>query len=492
MIGQLLFDYILNKHFILQLLATLTVYSAINLVIYYGKRQKRYQLLKSYGIPGPEPRLFDGSFYEYQSNPASCEVDLKFLKTYGKTYGFYIGDETNIVTTDLEKLRKIFMENSKSFTERAVPFIDTPLSYGVLYARHDRWKLFRKLMSPFFNSRTVRGGSSTLFIEESIAHMIKYIEEKFGETQTEVSVDIHDLMKACALHMISSMAINLPDVQVRENEDHVNSLDAFLIGADKGAVVLATKLPFLQHFFAFLAANFEHGKTLALIRRGIDYNMKNSKTDQDQKLIHLLVKLYQEGRIDRSEVIGNCESILFAGYDTTSTTLAYVFWVLGKHPDIQEKLRKDLIAHGTDSEYLEQVLNETMRMYPTVFSFTSRLATETVIIDEELTVPEGCRVIYNHWLIFRNPDIWPNPDKFDPERFREGTNHHPCAFAPFGMGERKCLGYQLAKLEMKMITCDILLRYRVNLKSPQDLELVSYATVLSKPKEKVVVGLERL
>ena len=124
-------------------------------------------------------------------------------------------------------------------------------------------------------------------------------------------------------------------------------------------------------------------------------------------------------------------------------------------------------------------------------TLTRRLATETITIGK-WTIPQGACVLYNHWLVNRDPESWPEPNKFDPERFRPDAKFHPCAFAPFGMGDRKCLGYQVAKPEMKMIICDLLPRYKVILKSPQDLQLVTHAINLSKPKDPIIVSLERV
>jgi cytochrome P450 len=69
---------------------------------------------------------------------------------------------------------------------------------------------------------------------------------------------------------------------------------------------------------------------------------------------------------------------------------------------------------------------------------------------------------------------------------------HPCAFAPFGLSDRKCLGYSLAQLELRMVTCDMVCRYRIITKAPDDLVLNSYATVLTKPAEQILIELERL
>lgn len=502
MIVEALIAYIFDKKFIYQSLATLTTYVGLKLARFYIVRHRRYQLFKYYGIPGPKPNLYNGNLSEYTGKNAHFEVDKRFRQKYGEIFGTFIGDEPSVIITNVDMLKKIFLEEGKAFTERSNVFISTPIVQGILFAKYPRWKLMRKVMSPYFSSFTIRGDSSNQFIEHSIKLMQDYIDRKLEEARasnTKLIMDIQGLMKSTALHLISEMAVRLPNVQVTENDANVVSLDTYLAMSDKGVVLLAIAFPFLRSIFQFLANYTERNRTLTLIHRNlnklIDDKLNEFTEDTDEKehrhVIELLIKLHHEGKLTREEVIGNAEALLFAGYDTTSTTLAYTFWVLAKHSKYQEQLRTELKAHGTSSKYLEQVINETMRLYPTVVSFTTRLATESVRIND-LTIPQGTRVAYNAMLMQHNSSIWPNPEQFDPNRFREGVEIHPLAFAPFGLGEKKCLGYQLAMLEMKMIVCDILLRYRVKLISPNDLELVSYATIMTKPKEKIMVELEKL
>lgn len=506
MIAEALFKYMFDRRFLIQTIATLTTYLTLRIATSIIIRNRRYKLFKYYGIPGPEPNLLEGNLSLFLTHPFKTNEELS--KKYGKVYGYYIGDQPAMVITDLEMLRKIFFEDLKYFKMRTKVFIENSLTKSVLFAQYNRWKLMRKVMSGSFSQYTIRGESSTQFIETSIKLMLDYIDNKLDEAKSsgkEANIDIHSLMKATALHLISSMAINLPNVRVQEDENNVKSLDSYLALSDQSIVIFAIRFPFIKPLIQFLENHLEHNNTLALIHRGLNKNIDdkiaqlseksiekpNSDSNEQVNFMHTLIKLHHEGVLTRDEVIGNAEAVLFAGYDTTSTTLAYLIWVLSKYPDIQEKLRQELIAHGVDSKYLSQVINETMRLYPTVVTFTSRLATESLEVDKWV-IPQGTSVIFNAWLIHHDPEIWPDPLKFNPERFREGAAIHPCAFAPFGLGDRKCMGYQLAMLELKMVVCDLLMRYRFKLKSPENLELVSYAFSLTKPKEKVVVEMERI
>ena len=432
-------------------------------------------------------------------------TNLGLRKTYGNIIGFFWGDEPCLLVCDLDLLENIYLKHSRSYRERGAMLVENPLSVSVLFAKYHRWLKARKLLRASFGGLKVRGSSSSEFIEQSVLLMMDYIEEKFRIAKARrISIDMHDLMKATTLHIISNMCIPLEDIQVRESDPYVKSLDNFLANFDGSFANLLITFPLIKPVVEFLVNFIEFDKMLALIQRNLNEKIAKelkrlstatSGADREPQkapqLIDNLIKAHHEHKMTHLEVVGNAEATLFAGYDTTSTALIYCFWVLGKYPQVQERLRDELKVHGTEAEYLEQVISETLRLYPSVVTFAMRMATETLTIGK-WTIPQGTRIIFDCWQMHRDPAHWTEPDKFDPSRFQAGAKIHPCAYAPFGLGAHKCLGFNLAKLEMKAIICDILLRYRIILRAPKSLELVTYANTFSKPREKIEVDLERL
>lgn len=465
------------------------------------------QEFSRFGIPHPKPSLLSGNMGIFKGRDDAYRVHEDLKAKYGSYFGIYVGSERLLIITDLDMLKQVFIEKTKYFKERSIEHLKSPLTASILFAPHQRWRAMRKIMAPSFNRYTARGDNLTNFIEDAIKLALDYIDSRIVLDQTSrpvANIDMHNLMKATALYMISNMAVKLPGVKVCEDDAHVKALDAYLGMSSKGVILWAVKFPFLKRVFNVLSSRIEH-KTLETIKHELNQEIDEQfkwmskvglshaqRSNQHNHVIDILIRLHYEGKMSREEVLSNAYALLFAGYDTTSTTLAYILWALAKHPEIQDRLRADLMAHGIHSRYLDQVINETMRMYPTVMSFTSRVATETVTINNVI-IPKDTKIIYSAWLIYRDPKVWTEPERFDPERFRDGhPEYHPCAFAPFGFAERRCLGYQLALLELKMFACDIVLRYKLYLKSPETLELVNYAFVLSKPKDKILIELERL
>jgi cytochrome P450 len=139
-------------------------------------------------------------------------------------------------------------------------------------------------------------------------------------------------------------------------------------------------------------------------------------------------------------------TLLLAGHETTATALAWAVERLARHPAKLERLRAELAA-GED-RYLDAVISETLRLRPVV-PIVGRLLTEPMEIGGRL-LPAGVSVAPCIYLVHRRPDIYPEPDRFLPERFLDrppGTY----TWIPFGGGIRRCIGASFAQFEMKEV-----------------------------------------
>lgn len=505
MLVEAIGQYISNRAFLYQLATTLVIYNLIKIIRFYIIRNRRYQLLKYYGIQGPTPWLFDGNVTYYYKHNRLFDVDMEMLEKYGPTWSAFYGDVPSITTTDPVILKRVFVEDSETFSERTCPFMDVNIAYSLLFCPRPRWKFFRKILSVPFSKFTSRGGSSIEFIEDSVRLMIKYIDEKLEVARLEnkrADINMYDLIKSNALYMISELALKLP-VEVREKEPHVVGLDRWLHMADGLFFRLTFVIPSMLGLLSFLSNHVQMNTIMTKIYDNLNNRFKLvvKKLDQENKsgassitmpdnehILDMLIRLEHRNQINRKELLGNAEAMMIAGYDTTSTTLTYTIWALAKYSEIQERLYQDLLMDGSNSRYLDQVLNESMRLYPVVISFVTRIATKSTQIND-LVIPEGTLVFYNTYIMHRDPTYWCEPSKFNPDRFREGQEIDPIYFAPFGLGERRCLGYKLALLEMKIVLSELILRYKMILHSPQELEMETCGFNLSKPKGNISIEL---
>jgi cytochrome P450 family 135 len=177
-------------------------------------------------------------------------------------------------------------------------------------------------------------------------------------------------------------------------------------------------------------------------------------------------------------------TLLVAGHETTATALSWAVERLVRHPDKLDRLTEEVRAGET--EYLDAVINETLRLRP-VISLVARRLTEPVEIGG-WELPAGTTVTPSIYLVHRRPDVYPEPDRFLPERFLDnppGTY----TWIPFGGGVRRCLGGAFAHFEMRVVLAELVRRRSLRPARPEP-EPVRRRAITETPRRntEVVIG----
>jgi cytochrome P450 len=178
-------------------------------------------------------------------------------------------------------------------------------------------------------------------------------------------------------------------------------------------------------------------------------------------------------------------TLFLAGHETTANALAWTFYLLARHPEKRGEMEAELDALGHAPSYEElkklpftlAVFKESMRLYPPAYVL-GRRTLEDVVIGEHL-VKKGSIVLVNIMGIHRRPDLWPDPERFDPARFLgEKEKQLPrCAYMPFGAGPRVCIGNHFALMEGHVLLATIGRRLRFELKSSEPAALDPLVTL---------------
>ena len=200
---------------------------------------------------------------------------------------------------------------------------------------------------------------------------------------------------------------------------------------------------------------------------------RTEDNSQHQDILSLMMSAKDEegeGMKD-SELRDELMTLMLAGHETTATAIAWSLYWVHRYPEIKAKLRAEIDSLGTDPDpmelaqlpYLDAVCRETLRIYPVaMLTFPRTVLEPTELMGYQLEVGQvlmGC--IY---LLHQREDVYPEPRKFQPERFLE-KEFSPYEFFPFGGGKRRCIGEALAKLELKLVLATILARYELSLQS---------------------------
>ncbi|TGZ32209.1 Cytochrome P450 4C1, partial [Temnothorax longispinosus] len=212
-----------------------------------------------------------------------------------------------------------------------------------------------------------------------------------------------------------------------------------------------------------------------LLRRSITSTDTND-TEANGKRIQLslldhLIADNREGRLTDLDVKEQIDGFMFAGHDTTALNLTYLLMLLAEHKDIQDRVRNEVNTAFQENgkkfnikllqnlTYLNRCIKETLRLYPSVF-LISRVAGKNVKLQSYL-VPAGTTVVLNIYGVHRDPNFWPNPETFDPDKFlpERFQNRHPYSYLPFSAGPRNCLGQQYALLQIKALIAPLIQNY---------------------------------
>jgi cytochrome P450 family 135 len=224
----------------------------------------------------------------------------------------------------------------------------------------------------------------------------------------------------------------------------------------------------------------------ALIHREIAERRGAADLEQRDDVLSLLVGARHEdgSPMSAEEMRDELLTLLVAGHETTATSLAWAVERLSRHPEKLDRLREEVEA-GSE-EYLTATIQETLRLRP-VISIVLRRLTEPVEIGG-YELPAGVSVAPCVYLAHRNPEVYPNPDAFEPERFLErppGTY----TWIPFGGGVRRCLGATFAQFEMAVVLRELVKRHRIRPATPKP-ERVFRRAITETPRHnaRVVLG----
>ena len=217
------------------------------------------------------------------------------------------------------------------------------------------------------------------------------------------------------------------------------------------------------------------------------YGLIAAHRQDNQPGNNLLQHLIDSGMSDaliRDQVL----TMLIAGHDTSTALLSWALYLLSSHPqaiqqaqeEVDSVLQGQMPTHTRMGSlvYLEQVINETLRLYPPIHVNNRRVVEDLEF--QGYRIPSGYRLMFSIYLSHHDHAIWQNAEQFDPSRFAPGVKHPPYTFIPFGGGPRNCIGAAFAQVEAKAVLSRLLQRYNFTLLNP-DVHLYMGATLEPHP-----------
>jgi cytochrome P450 len=205
-------------------------------------------------------------------------------------------------------------------------------------------------------------------------------------------------------------------------------------------------------------------------------------------------------RFTDADVVNHMIFLLMAAHDTSTITLSTMGYYLARHPDWQDRVRAESLALGTDTPgygeldrlvAMDLVMKESLRLLAPVPSIPRAAVRDTEVLG--YAVPAGSHVVVSPQFTHHLADYWPDPERFDPERFaadRREDKVHPHAWVPFGSGVHKCIGMYFGGMEVKAVLHQLVRRFRWSVEPGYRMPIDWKA--LPVPRDRLPVRLERL
>ncbi|XP_025113194.1 cytochrome P450 3A24-like [Pomacea canaliculata] len=438
-----------------------------------------YGVWKSLGVDGPKPSPFIGNYYQMVTEGAEQFVQ-KWSKKYGRTFGMYSGRVPLLVTTDLDILKQVLVKDFNKFTNRFEKMEIAPQEIRSMlpFTAGAQWKRIRHILTPTFSTGKLK--QMEHYIQRCCIQLTNNIEETIRRGE---KIDVKRVYGGYAMDVIAGTAFGV-EVNSQKDLDHPFVRDAGTFLTDilyigSYLLLLSKAVPVLVPFINFLVKHFFQPRGYKSFIRNVQRIKEERQLEENRNkkpdFLQLMMSCEenQSPNKDRMNVLSSVEVIaqasvfFFAGYESTASTLQFMAYLLALHPEVQEKIVREIKEQLGDEipdhdgilklKYLDSVIHETLRMYPS-FYFTDRIASEEVTI-KGVTIPKGAGVIIPIANVMRDPEYFPDPDNFIPERFYEGSVD-PISFLAFGYGPRLCLGMRLSLLEVKMAMVHVLRRVK--------------------------------
>lgn len=432
--------------------------------------------------PGPRGLDCAGWMLRARQNTFRAFVELSRSHRPIARVPFWPGRALYVCSTP-QTAKYVLQDNHRNY-KKAMTYrmIEPVVGKGLLTSEGDFWLRQRRLVAPMFHRDRVRSYANTMI--DITAEML----DDWGRRNPDHPTDISREMAQLTLSIAGKLLFNR-DIG-RESDWIGESMLLLFRDVNRrltNPLTIPREVPTPHNRRVTEAIEGLEELVYDLIeeRRG------NEEDYEDLLSTFMLAEVEETGeRMSDEQIRDEVMTFILAGHETTSNLLTWTLYLLSSHPAVRRRLYDEVdervsgdiptVEETPELDYLEQVLDETLRLYPPAWTVEREPLEDDRIAGFD--VPAGSVVSVGPYFVHHNPEIWPNPEGFDPDRFADDADgpDHRYAHFPFGGGPRMCVGADFAMLEAKLILAGIAKRFRLDLVPGHPVE--PEATVTLYPK----------
>ncbi|XP_019813086.1 cytochrome P450 4A11-like isoform X2 [Bos indicus] len=431
----------------------LQVVSLLGLVLLLLKAAQLYLrrqwLLKAlHQFPSPPSHWFYGHKKEFQKESELPPL-LERVEKYPKACVRWLWGTKALVLVYDPDYMKVFLGRSDPKPHRTYKYLAPWIGTGLLLLEGQKWFQHRRMLTPAFRYDILKAYVGIM------ADSVRVMLDKWEEL---VSQDSH-------LEIFGHVSLMTLDTIMKCAFSH------------QGSVQMDRLTP--EGRWNHRACQLTHQHTDAVIKERKAHLQKEGELEKVRSRRHLdfldillLARMENGSSLSDEDLRAEVDTFMFEGHDTTASGISWILYALASHPEHQQRCREEIQSllgdgasitwdHLDQMRYTTMCIKEAMRLYPPV-PFIGRELRKPITFPDGRSLPAGILVSLSFYGLHHNPNVWPNPEVFDPTRFSPGSTQHSYAFLPFSGGSRNCIGKQFAMNELKVAVALTLLRFELS------------------------------
>nr|UVK78545.1 cytochrome P450 [Anoplophora glabripennis] len=456
----------------ISLLLSITVY------ILYKYFSRNYDYWKKKGVYYLKPKPFIGNLYDvitFKKTMAHWQQDV-YKSTDGPYVGVFVFHKPVLSLRSPELIKEVLMKHFDHFSNRTAlaPEHNQIFANTLFLLKNPEWKLMRSKVTPAFTSGKLRG----MFpIIKNIGHeMNMYLNKNRGLLEAK------DLGTKYAAEVIARTAFGINARCFDEEKSSFYEIVSLFFDFNWKTAASQTAFFFMHGVASLLRLEFVDINAVKYLKevfsRTIEQREKSNGKGND--LIDIIVELKKDKefcnrmKFEGEKIVSQPMQFFAAGVETTSSAISFTLYELCIHPEIQNKLREEIRNYLTENKeityenltqlkYMEMCILETLRRYPAL-PFLDRLCNKDFTIPgTDILIEKGTLVYIPLLGLHFDEKYFPEPDKYNPERFADKStlNKNGLYYLPFGEGPRICLGERFAMMNVKIALINILSQFAV-------------------------------
>lgn len=433
-----------------------------------------------------------GNTLSFLQNPLGILTTLQ--QRYDRMVHLRIGGRHQYLVLQPDDAKHVMQENHRNYGRSpAFNVLKIFLGNGLLTSDGDFWRRQRRLAQPAFHRQRLAALAQTMVNETTDwIDELQRLDRRHPVNVSQAFMDVtmrivcKTLFGSDTIGKLDGLSAALDTLQYQANQRMLSPI-RFPMQWPTPAHVRFRKAGELVDSFIY----------------GLINQRRRDGSDQQHDLLAMLQSAEDDDtgeRMSDQQLRDECVTLFAAGHETTAVSMAWTMHLLTGHPDVLTRLQTEVKTVLGDTRtpppdafrslpYTLQVVQESLRLYPPAW-IMSRLA----LADDPIgpyTIPAGSTALVSPYLLHRDPASWPDPERFDPDRFGPvggGDVRHSYAYLPFGGGPRLCIGNQFALMEMQILLA--LLVRSFTIESVPNQRVDTHPLITLRPKKSISVYLK--